>query len=314
MFERLTTAIKCRDAGLLKSCFLESSSCLSWPLPPDFETGCLLPSYSAVFHVAGTGYIPLMSVLYSYGADVNASHPVFGCGPLQAAVFKLHIKMVQWLLAHGADPNQICFNGTTHLSVAKEFKNSSSQHDRSLGGKVVDILLSAGAKSARLRSGARLHIACIQKDYKTMSEILQEGPVHGISVPLPYEHSALPVLFAIIQDVCGESRTSWVPVRSGIVEAPKKRDPPPCQTLVGALIRRGARLATNFFVSRLPPRGWQPIVLRAVQDEVSCTFAFPTVLLSIMVGYLSRADVAEAILLSGTTRADIASVYELNSN
>ena len=95
--------------------------------------------------------IPMMELLASHGADVNAawhgSYPI-----IFAACEVLDPDSLQWLLDHGADPN--CGNeelwktrGVPHPGSALDYLLGAYVRDPEVLSNCIDIVLNAGGKS-----------------------------------------------------------------------------------------------------------------------------------------------------------------------
>ncbi len=76
--------------------------------------------------LASRGYVTLMEMALTKGADVNLSAPAPGIAtiqhgdpPLVAAIRARQVKAVRWLLAHGADPARLGYDGMDAKQVAR---------------------------------------------------------------------------------------------------------------------------------------------------------------------------------------------------
>jgi len=86
--------------------------------------------YFPVIHA----HLKVAQYLMQHGADPNAASPD-GITPLHAAVMFSQPEMVHWLLEHGASPNPT-YDGKTPLAMAEERKQS----------ELIDILRTYGGK------------------------------------------------------------------------------------------------------------------------------------------------------------------------
>jgi RNA polymerase sigma factor (sigma-70 family) len=107
--------------------------------------GWYWPLGSTALHwAAGTGNLPLTTLLVEAGADVN-NLDRSGNTPLKRAVHMGQLETARWLLANGADANVAASNGQTalHAAVIRNWP------------EMVDLLLAQGAATAVSDSNGR---------------------------------------------------------------------------------------------------------------------------------------------------------------
>lgn len=79
--------------------------------------------WKEMLYAAQNGDLELVKYHIRMGEDPNYQHPEFMTTPLIESVRFGHIKVVAYLLQHGADPSiRADFGGETALSVAKTGK------------------------------------------------------------------------------------------------------------------------------------------------------------------------------------------------
>jgi ankyrin repeat protein len=121
--------------------------------------------------------IPMMDLLVSCGADVNAAwHGFFPI--LYAACEALDPDSLRWLLAHGADPN--CGSdelwkrrGRPHPGTALDYLLEAYVREPAVLSECIDILLGAGARS---KHDSPAVLAVLRGRLSDLRELLDEDP------------------------------------------------------------------------------------------------------------------------------------------
>jgi ankyrin repeat protein len=89
---------------------------------------------SLLYHAAMSGVVPIVDMIVEKGGSTAAA----GHALLGAAQFG-HLEMVEWLLAHGADPNVPNFQGKTALDIANEIERPDiAARIQAAGGKAAE--------------------------------------------------------------------------------------------------------------------------------------------------------------------------------
>lgn len=93
--------------------------------------------WKEMYVAATSGNIELLKYHIENGVDPNYQHPEILCTPLVASIIAGDTKIVEYLLAHGANPNLLSeFDNLTPLQAARQYK----RHD------IIILLQQAGAK------------------------------------------------------------------------------------------------------------------------------------------------------------------------
>lgn len=75
--------------------------------------------FSALYHAAINGDVAITELLYAHGGREGLSDA------LHPAISRQHVAMVEWLLAHGADPSVTNFKGKTAHEAALDTDNQA---------------------------------------------------------------------------------------------------------------------------------------------------------------------------------------------
>lgn len=87
------------------------------------EVNCTLEGYTPLIIAAKEGYLDIVQVLISSGADIEAAEET-GMTSLMAAAREGHVEIVRVLLDAGAKWNTTTVAGITALDIAEHFENA----------------------------------------------------------------------------------------------------------------------------------------------------------------------------------------------
>ncbi len=150
------------------------------------ERGAVLDVYEA----SAAGQLPRMAELLTADSAAVNTHAPDGFTVLGLAAFFGHPALVDWLLAHGADPNL----GANNAMRVRPLHSAAANRDHATAHAISAALLSAGAEVDPVQEGGftPLHEAALNGKIDLVRLLL----AHGADPSLPTADGALPAALA----------------------------------------------------------------------------------------------------------------------